>query len=209
MFYCKIYLNQGRAMKLILTLAMISLTSFSIMAQSRPDIANGESIFNQQCIACHGPASVGMGTPALHGQFNKYLVAELMNFKYDRRLDLMFGAMPGVAKGLSDSDIADVAAYLSKQDPCVIPVPVDPQGASVAEGKIKAEENACLGCHRPKNSYGAPRLDGQKNQYIVHSLKAFKTKERKSHFMNTLVMYLTEKDMNNLAAYMNSLRQCK
>lgn len=195
-------------MKKIFTFAIVSLTSLSVFS-FEPNLNNGENIFKNQCVACHDENAVGMATPVLHGQYANYLTAELMNFKNDRRRDLMMGAMPYMAKALSDSDIVDVANYLAKQDVCKIPVPVDPQGGNVAEGKIKVEQNACLGCHRVNNPYGAPRLDGQKNQYISHSLKIFKSKDRTGTFMNTLTMNLKETDFANIAAYMNSLRKCK
>ncbi|MGZ5113034.1 MAG: c-type cytochrome [Usitatibacter sp.] len=77
------------------------------------DIAAGK-VLAKNCAACHG--ETGMATnpawPKLAAQKAGYLVNALKAFRAGLRKDPM---MAGVARGLSDTDIANLAAYFSTQ----------------------------------------------------------------------------------------------
>lgn len=67
------------------------------------------------CAGCHGvngegkPAANGQPAfPALAGQIEDYLVKSVKDYRSDARVDPLMGA---IAKGLSDEDIANLAAY--------------------------------------------------------------------------------------------------
>lgn len=62
------------------------------------------------CVACHGPEGVSVNPmwPNLAGQKEAYLAKQLKDFRDGRRNDPVMGPM---AKGLSDDDIANLAAY--------------------------------------------------------------------------------------------------
>lgn len=79
--------------------------------------------------------------------------------------------------------------------------------ADVAAGKAKAA--MCAACHGA-NGISAipmyPNLAGQKAQYTVKQLKAFKSGTRKDPVMAPMAMALSDKDMENLAAYYASLK---
>ncbi len=78
-----------------------------------------------------------------------------------------------------------------------------------AAGKAKA--GTCAGCHGAEGVSMAPiypNLAGQKAQYLVSALKAYKSQERKGG--NAAVMWgiaasLSDEDIENLAAYYASL----
>ena len=76
-----------------------------------------------------------------------------------------------------------------------------------AAGKAKAA--VCIACHGA-DGVGLtplyPNLAGQKEQYIVKQLQAFKSGERKDPIMAPMAMPLTDDDMANLAAYYSSLK---
>ena len=77
------------------------------------DVAAGRSLA-KNCTACHGEAGIG-GNPAwpkLAAQKPGYLVNALKAFKAGLRQDPM---MAGVSSGLSDTDIANLAAYYAAQ----------------------------------------------------------------------------------------------
>jgi cytochrome c553 len=77
------------------------------------DVAAGETLA-ANCVACHGLGGRG-GNPAwpkLAAQKPGYLVNVLKAFKAGLRKDPMMG---GVAKSLSDTDIANLAAYYAAQ----------------------------------------------------------------------------------------------
>lgn len=68
------------------------------------------------CAGCHGlnGASNNPMYPNLAGQKEPYLVKAIADYRDGKRKDPM---MEGMAKGLSDVDIADMAAFYSSQKP--------------------------------------------------------------------------------------------
>jgi Cytochrome c553 len=71
-----------------------------------------------------------------------------------------------------------------------------------AAGKVKAAQ--CAACHgaagiSPMGIY--PNLAGQKEQYLVKQIKAFRDGERKDPSMKAMVSALSDADIANLAAY--------
>lgn len=73
----------------------------------------------------------------------------------------------------------------------------------------KAKSVTCTACHGPKGVSSNPlwpNLAGQKAKYLVKQMKAFKSGERKDPSMKPMMAPLSEKDMENLAAYYNSLK---
>lgn len=90
--------------------------------------------------------------------------------------------------------LAVAAVYLSPQ-------------AWAADGDIaagKAKSTVCAACHGVDgNSPTAmfPKLAGQNQDYLVHTLKAYKSGKRKNPIMAGQVAGLSDADMMNLAAY--------
>jgi cytochrome c553 len=86
--------------------AALSIASFGALAGD-PVAGKAKSM---TCAGCHGKngiSSNGMW-PNLAGQKEAYLVSQMQMFKDGRRQNAMMSAM---AKGLSDADIANLAAY--------------------------------------------------------------------------------------------------
>lgn len=65
------------------------------------------------CAACHGKDGIASipGYPHLAGQNEQYLVASLKAYKNKQRSGGQAAIMQGQATGLSDEDIANLAAY--------------------------------------------------------------------------------------------------
>jgi cytochrome c553 len=83
------------------------------------DSGKGQSIANKVCAVCHG-ADGNSPTPAnpkLAGQIPEYIQKQLANFKpaAGKKPERENPVMGGMAGGLSDQDIRDVAAYFSAQ----------------------------------------------------------------------------------------------
>jgi cytochrome c553 len=78
------------------------------------DAAAGKALA-KNCAACHGETGIASNPawPKLAAQKPAYLVNALKAFKAGLRKDPM---MAGVSRGLSDTDIADLAAYYSAQN---------------------------------------------------------------------------------------------
>ncbi|MEP1448104.1 MAG: cytochrome c [Paraglaciecola sp.] len=78
--------------------------------------------------------------------------------------------------------------------------------ADIAAGKAKSV--TCGACHG-NNGISAipmyPNLAGQKEQYLVLQLKAFRDGERKNMVMAPMAAGLSDTDIANLAAYYASL----
>jgi cytochrome c553 len=78
----------------------------------------------------------------------------------------------------------------------------------VAAGKVKAY--TCTGCHGIpgyKNTYptyNVPRIAGQNAEYIAISLKAFRSGERVHNNMNLQAEALTDQDIEDIAAYLET-----
>ena len=68
----------------------------------------------QPCAACHGDGNKTLDAtyPKLAGQYPDYLVKALSEYRSGKRKNAI---MAGQAKGLSDQDIADLAAYFGSR----------------------------------------------------------------------------------------------
>ncbi|MEM7082528.1 MAG: cytochrome c [Pseudomonadota bacterium] len=77
-------------------------------------------------------------------------------------------------------------------------------------GRIKAE--TCIGCHGIegyKNTYPTfrvPKLKGQHGSYIALSLRAYRSGERKHPTMHSQASALSDQDIDDIAAYIESLK---
>ena len=82
-----------------------------------------------------------------------------------------------------------------------------------AKGNAKdgqAKSAACAACHgqdgnTPTPGLGSPRLAGQHYDYLLHTLKDYKSGARKNPIMMGQAQPLSTKDMEDLAAYYSSL----
>ena len=129
----------------------------------------------EACASCHGPdgnATIS-GMPSLAGQPVFFTHWQLIKFRDGRRKDAQ---MSPAAKDLTDTDMADLAAYYSKQTARQRPATTDPD--KVAEGKRLATVHHCASCHRPDltGQQQVPRLAGQDYEYLLRLLRGFKAK---------------------------------
>lgn len=78
-----------------------------------------------------------------------------------------------------------------------------------AKGKAAYAAKACMGCHGPAGKSVVPtypKLNGQHAAYIVKQLKEFKGGKRSDPTMTAMAMPLTDADMDNIAAYLASVK---
>jgi cytochrome c553 len=79
------------------------------------------------------------------------------------------------------------------------------QAGNPEAGKEKARP--CAACHGADGNSAAgdfPRLAGQHPDYLVKAMKDYKTGARKNPIMQPQVANLTERDMDDLAAYFST-----
>ncbi len=80
----------------------------------------------------------------------------------------------------------------------------------VAAGKDKV--HTCIGCHGVPNmdnaypTYKAPKIGGQSAAYVVSALKAYADGSRPHATMRVQAQSMTDEDMADIAAYLESLK---
>ena len=94
------------------TLAFSLVASTAFAEAPKPDLAKAEQIVTTVCAACHGAKGMSLAptNPHLAGQHQAYIAKQLANFKAGVRQNAIMG---GMAKPLSNKDIADISAYLA------------------------------------------------------------------------------------------------
>ena len=88
-------------------------------------------------------------------------------------------------------------------------------GSAIAAGDIEAGANKvsmCVGCHGIPNyktafpkTYRVPRIAGQKVEYLVSALKAYREGQRNHPSMKAVAGSMTDKDIADIAAYYSNL----
>ena len=80
---------------------------------------------------------------------------------------------------------------------------------AASDEALKAKAMACVGCHGMNgisNNNLWPNLSGQKKDYLVKQLTAFKKNDRIDPMMNPLAANLSEQDIQDLAQYFSTLK---
>jgi cytochrome c553 len=98
--------------KTALILSILAL-GFSLQVQAKGNAEAGKAK-SETCAACHGVDGVSAAPtfPTLAGQYRDYLYHALKDYKSGKRSNAI---MAGQVQNLSDADMADLAAYYSKQ----------------------------------------------------------------------------------------------
>jgi len=158
------------------------------------DAATGKAAADA-CAGCHGEQGVSgtPTTPSLAGQDAEYTAAALRAYKDGTRNN---ETMKGLATPLDDAAIKNLAAYYATQQP---------QAPKVRKPLTTQEwTERCERCHGLNGNSTSPRLPalaGQRTDYLIKVLLAYRTGARKSSEMAAMSGDLTENDIDNLAAY--------
>ena len=99
-------------MKMLSTLVMASALVLAAQPALAGDPAKGKATFAAKgCIGCHGAGGVSTNKayPTLKGRTEAFVSENLANFRSGKRKNPTMNAM---AAGLSDDDIANLAAYI-------------------------------------------------------------------------------------------------
>ncbi|MDQ2780270.1 MAG: c-type cytochrome [Pseudomonadota bacterium] len=188
----------------------------SATAAHAQDAARGAEKANM-CIGCHGipgyKASfpVVYRVPVLSGQNVDYIIAALNEYKKGAR---DFPTMRAIAASLSDTDMADLAAFYNQQvpssakpAPAVPPAPNETVAALLTKG-------ACASCHGANFSKpitpAYPKLAGQHNDYLAMALRSYATVGnpnlgRSNAIMGAQVKQFKPDELKAIADYLGSL----
>ena len=205
-------------MKKFLTIALVlAAAGAALQVQADGDAAAGKGKA-AVCGACHGADgnSSGAQFPKLAGQNASYIQAQLNNFKSGKRENAI---MSGQAKGLSDQDIQDLAAYFSSQTLQVGEAEAGQvkQGEQLYRNGNKAENvPACAACHSPDGSGNfsmkVPSLSGQHSAYVVTQLQNYAAGTRTTDpnkMMETIASRLSPAEMQAVGSYIEGLHAAK
>jgi len=167
-----------------------------------------------QCAACHGEKGISSTPefPSLAGQLATYTYKQLQDYKNGQRTHTL---MTSIAAGLSDQDMADMAAWYNS-----LPLPKNKAGKKdleiaeqlVSEGDGKRTLPPCYTCHGSDGEgerMDIPALAGQQAEYFVATLKAYKNGERHNDIysrMRILSQQLSDTEIQELAQYYQQLQ---
>ena len=187
------------------TAAAALLMASAFFAQ--PALAGGDVKAGRElgysCLGCHGiegyrNAYPSYRVPKLGGQKAAYLAIALKGYREGTR---EHPTMVGQASSLSDEDIENVAAYLAS-------IGGDTVATGDADNAMFEKAQACTACHGNKGvSVTAmwPTLAGQHEDYLLHTLKAYREGARSEPVMSAQAALIDEKDVAVLAKYFASL----
>jgi cytochrome c553 len=147
----------------------------------------------------------------LSAQHAAYTAKQLKNFKEGTRANPV---MMGMAATMTEQDMNNIAAYLSKQAPSLgVAQNKDTieLGQSIYRGGIAAKGvPACAACHSPTGAgipSQYPRLGGQWAEYSYTQLVAFGNGTRKNGpMMTTIASKMSDLEMKAVSDYMAGLR---
>lgn len=187
---------------------------------AKPDLAKGEQLAKQLCVACHGADgnSVAPANPKLAGQHAGYLYKQLANFKPQsgKQAARENALMAGMVANLSEADMRALAAYYASQK-------LKPAAASDKElaalgqkiwrgGIAERSVAACAGCHGPDGAgipVQYPRLAGQFAEYVDAQLKLFRAGGRANDpngMMRGVAARMSDQEIKAVAEYAAGLR---
>jgi cytochrome c553 len=194
------------------------LLSPAFAAPPGDPVAGKDKADAERCLECHGVAGEGQGFSngtegkfaRLGGQHPDYIIKQVQDFRSGRRKN---DFMKMIASGISDADLADIAAYFAVQ-------PAMPAGAApkndaahrlYVNGDPARKLPACAGCHGEggKGTAGVgPVIGGQGLRYLEQQLQDWRNGSRSNSaggIMNQLTAPLTDAEIEALARYVSEM----
>ena len=170
--------------------------------QAAGDAQRGKQI-GYTCLGCHGIDNYKnvyptYSVPKLVGQHPEYIVAALKAYRGKQR---SHGTMYAQASSLSDQDMEDLAAYLSKQA-----LASNAATVGTAPAKVTALCSACHGANGVGLMGEYPTLAGQHSDYLARALVEYQKGDRKNAIMQSFVTQLSAADITAIADFYGAQR---
>ncbi|NQU62177.1 MAG: c-type cytochrome, partial [Rhodospirillales bacterium] len=184
------------------------------------------------CMQCHGEQGISVNPmiPNLAGQNKLYLVKQLKEFQAgplsqgrpSGPAERHSRIMKGQVKNLENNDLWNLASFFSELPACPVngnKVNGNKPEREIAERKPPKSARQCVECHGPQwrgTATVVPQLGGQKRQYLLRQLYAFRlspnhpnqnkspgqAKETRYHFlMSGIAKSLKKAELYELAEY--------
>ena len=149
------------------------------------------------CNDCHGVSGMRVNAtvpvPVISGQHENYLAKQLTDFYKGARTDEV---MLWAAKTVTQEELRVAAAYFAKQK-------WPARSAAAASTKPPPGIAGCQACH---DTPAAPRLAGQRYEYLVEAMRRFAEGERKNNDIMVKMMVATPAaDREAMARYLSGL----
>lgn len=155
------------------------------------------------CAACHGADGNAplAGSPSLAGQPKIFIENQLVMIREGMRSIPM---MQGLLNGVTDEEVAAMAAHYAGL-PLKKP-PTDRDAKLYPLGEKLSKEMRCGICHLP-NYMGReqiPRLAGQREDYLLHSMRQFKSNQAvgRDTVMAASLYGVSDDDLKAMAHYL-------
>ena len=159
-----------------------------------------------KCAACHGEQGVSVlkGIPSLAAQPKLFIENQLVLIREGIR-DVP--EMKGMLDGVSDTEVAEIAKYFA-----ALPLPkppADKQAQVYERGEKLSKDMRCSICHLPTfmGRDQIPRLAGQRDDYLMHSLMQFKNGQAlgRDSNMAAAVIGVPDQDLQDISYYLSRL----
>jgi cytochrome c553 len=157
------------------------------------------------CTMCHGAAGMSRSdAPNLAGQYPEVVIKQMKDYRSGKRRS---SVMEALAKGLSDRDIADLAAYYAYLPKArTAPTTYDESlPALVRVGAPLRNIAPCVSCHGGiDQKLGAPWIEGMPKEYLVAQLRAFRSGERRNDphaQMRAVAVPMTDTEIDEVANF--------
>lgn len=157
------------------------------------------------CTMCHGAQGVtASNAPNLAGQYPEVVIKQLHDYRSGKRTSTI---MEALAKGLSDRDIDELAAYYGSLPKArTAPTTYDESlPALVRVGAPLRNIAPCISCHGGiDQKLGAPWIEGLPKDYLVAQLKAFRAGVRRNDpesQMRNMARAMTDAEIDDVAEF--------
>ncbi len=207
-----IIIMQRQSLRFLSATISLLLLSLNPAKANEPtgNAANGENKI-AMCIGCHGIVGYQSSFPEVYkvpmisGQTSKYIVNSLKAYQSGER---KHPTMRSIAKGLSEQDMLDIAAYYEKHGTSTSL----PEQASAAPEKVNnlLTKGACNSCHGANYSKpidpSFPKIAGQSRDYLFVALKSYKSEGnttwgRSNAIMGGVAKQFSNAELKELANY--------
>ncbi len=189
-----------------LAAAVLAAAFFVAGPAAAQDAARGAALAEERgCAACHGPNGISPVPlmPSLAGQQPQFLTLQLILFREGLR---QVPAMLEPARGLTDTQIEDIAAYFAAYPSAPKPDRGPLNQALAARGAEISAARHCGVCHLPSYAGRAqvPRINHQREDFLVHTLAEYRDNLRvgADTQMNAVMFGLSNDDIRAVAHYL-------
>jgi cytochrome c553 len=168
------------------------------------DIGRGATLA-MQCTMCHGARGLSASdAPNLAGQYPEVVYKQLRDYQGGQRSSAL---MEALARGLSEQDMRDLAAYYAYLPKPVLVSKARDLGVPplIRVGDPMRNIAPCASCHGGYDQkFGSPWLEGMPQAYLTAQLRDFASGVRRNDahgVMRNVARSMTEREIQSVARF--------